>query len=102
MINMGETNLPSKAIRHQISSSVDLIVQIQRMRDGMRRITHVSEVIGMEGDVIVTQDLFLYDFQGEDENGMLMGDFKPTGLRPHFTPKAAYFGLEEALLAAID
>jgi pilus assembly protein CpaF len=102
MINMGETNLPSKAIRHQIASSVDMIVQIQRMRDGMRRVTHLTEVIGMEGDVIVTQDLFVYEFHGEDENGMLQGEFKSTGLRPQFAPKAAYFGLEEALLAAID
>lgn len=98
MVNMAGVNLPSKAIRTQIASAVNLIVQIQRMRDGMRRITHVTEIIGMEADVIVTQDLFLYEFEGEDADGRLIGSFRPTGLRPHFTPKASYFGLEQALL----
>lgn len=98
MVNMSGMKLPSHAIRHQISSAVQLIVQIQRMRDGMRRITHVTEVIGMEGDVIITQDLFTFQFKGEDENGRLLGEFKSTGLRPNFTPQAAYFGLDKALL----
>lgn len=98
MVNMSGMKLPSHAIRHQISSAVQLIVQIQRMRDGMRRITHVTEVVGMEGDVIITQDLFTFQFQGEDENGKLIGEFKPSGLRPNFTPQAAYFGLDKALL----
>lgn len=98
MVGMAGINLPSKAVRQQIASAVHLIVQIQRMRDGMRRVTHVTEITGMEGDVIVTQDLFHYEFQGEDENGRLIGVFRPTGLRPHFTPQAAYFGLDKALL----
>lgn len=101
MVNMGGVKLPSHAIRHQISSAVQLIVQIQRMRDGMRRITHVTEVVGMEGEVIITQDLFTFQFQGEDENGKLIGEFKSSGLRPHFTPQAAYFGLDKALLELI-
>lgn len=101
MVNMGGVKLPSHAIRHQISSAVQLIVQIQRMRDGMRRITHVTEVVGMEGEVIITQDLFTFQFQGEDENGKLIGEFKSTGLRPNFTPQAAYFGLDKALLELI-
>lgn len=98
MVNMSGLRLPSHAIRHQISSAVQLIVQIQRMRDGMRRITHVTEVVGMEGEVIITQDLFTFQFQGEDENGKLLGEFKSSGLRPNFTPQAAYFGLDKALL----
>lgn len=98
MVNMAGMKLPSHAIRHQISSAVQLIVQIQRMRDGMRRITHVTEVVGMEGDVIITQDLFTFQFQGEDANGKLIGEFKSTGLRPNFTAQAAYFGLDKALL----
>lgn len=101
MVGMGATNLPSKALRTQISSAVNLIVQISRMRDGMRRITHVSEIMGMEGDVIVTQDLYHYEFKGEDDHGMLIGEFTSTGLRPHFTTRAAYFGLEHALLETI-
>jgi len=98
MVNMSGMKLPSHAIRHQISSAVQLIVQIQRMRDGMRRVTHVTEVVGMEGDVIITQDLYTFQFEGEDENGKLIGQFKSTGLRPNFTKQAAYFGLEKALL----
>lgn len=101
MVNMGGVKLPSHAIRHQISSAVQMIVQIQRMRDGMRRITHVTEVVGMEGEVIITQDLFTFQFQGEDENGKLIGEFKSTGLRPNFTAQAAYFGLDKALLDII-
>ncbi|MFM9889193.1 MAG: CpaF family protein [Rickettsiales bacterium] len=101
MVNMGGVKLPSHAIRHQISSAVQLIIQIQRMRDGIRRVTHVTEVIGMEGEVIITQDLYTYVFQGEDENGKLIGEFKSTGLRPNFTKQAAYFGLDKALLELV-
>jgi len=101
MVGMAGLNLPSKAIRTQIASAVNMIVQIQRMRDGYRRVIAVTEIVGMEGDVVVTQDLFRYEFQGEDENGKLIGEFKSTGLRPHFTDRAAYFGLEKPLLEAI-
>ena len=101
MVGMGASNLPSKALRTQISSAVNMIVQISRMRDGMRRITHVSEIVGMEGEVIVTQDLYHYEYQGEDEHGTLLGEFKSTGLRPHFTERAAYYGLEQALLETL-
>ena len=73
MIGMASVNLPSKAVRTQITGAVNLIVQIQRMRDGIRRVTHVTEVIGMEGEVITTQDLFTFDFQGENRDGTLIG-----------------------------
>jgi pilus assembly protein CpaF len=101
MVGMSGINLPSKAVRTQISSAVNLIVQISRMRDGIRRITHVTELVGMEGEVIVTQDLFHFEFQGEDEKGRLVGEFKSTGLRPHFIQTAAYYGLDKALLEAM-
>ncbi|MDX2096007.1 MAG: CpaF family protein [Alphaproteobacteria bacterium] len=101
MVNMSGMRLPSHAIRHQISSAVQLIVQIQRMRDGVRRITHVTEVLGMEGEVIITQDLYTYVFHGEDEHGKLIGEFKSSGLRPNFTRQAAYFGLDKALLELV-
>jgi len=101
MVGMAGVNLPSKAVRTQISSAVNLIVQISRMRDGIRRITHVTELVGMEGDVIVTQDLFHFEFQGEDDKGRLVGEFKSTGLRPHFIHQAAYYGLDKALLEAM-
>jgi pilus assembly protein CpaF len=101
MIGMAGINLPSKAVRTQIASAVNLIVQIQRMRDGMRRVTHVTEVCGMEGDVIITQDLFTYEFQGEDASGKLAGEFRSSGIRPNCTQKAAYFGLDQALIEAM-
>ena len=101
MIGMAGINLPSHAVRTQISSALDLIVQVSRMRDGVRRVTHVEEVIGMEGEVITTQTLFTFDFEGEDENGRIRGHFKSSGLRPHFTPNAAYFGLDKNLMEAM-
>ena len=102
MVGMAGINLPSKAVRTQIASAVQMIVQVSRMRDGMRRITSVMEVVGMEGDVITTQDLFNFEFQGENTDGMLVGEFKSSGLRPAFTPRAEYFGLDRALLEAMS
>jgi len=101
MIGMAGINLPAKATRTQIASALDMIVQVSRMRDGKRRITHIVEVVGMEGDIITTQDLFWFKFEGEDEQGRIKGHFESSGLRPHFTPKAEYFGLDKPLLAAI-
>ena len=101
MVGMAGVNLSPMAVRTQIASAVDMIVQISRMRDGVRRVTHVSEVMGMEGDVIIMQDLFLFNFTGEGQDGELLGEFKPSGIRPHFTQKAAYFGLDKALLDAV-
>ncbi len=101
MIGMAGINLPAKAVRTQIASALDLIVQVSRMRDGVRRVTNVTEVVGMEGDIITTQDLFSFEFEGEDHDGNLFGTFKSSGLRPAFTAKASYFGLERSLLEAI-
>ncbi len=101
MVGMGAINLPSKAVRTQIAAAVDLIVQVSRMRDGVRRVQAITEVVGMEGDVITTQDLFVFKFEGEDAEGKLIGNFNSMGVRPHFTPKAEYFGLHRALLDAI-
>ena len=101
MVGMAGINLPSKAVRTQIAAALDLIVQISRMRDGVRRVTSISEVVGMEGDVITTQELFNFKFEGQDADGKITGIFKSTGLRPHFTSKAAYFGLDKVLLEAI-
>ena len=101
MISMGGFNLPAKAMRMQITSAIDLICQVSRMRDGGRRVTHIAEVVGIEGDVITMQDLFIYKYKGEDSGGKLIGDYESTGLRPHFSEKAAYFGLDNALMEAI-
>jgi pilus assembly protein CpaF len=101
MVGMSGINLPSKAVRTQIAAAVNMIVQVSRMRDGVRRITHVMEIVGMEGDVITTQDLFLYQFEGEDKDGILQGSFQSTGIRPAFLPKAEYYGLDRTLLEAL-
>ena len=69
MITMGGFSLPSRTIREMICASIDVIIQAARLRDGSRRITHITEVMGMEGDTIITQDLFIYDLVGEDANG---------------------------------
>ncbi|TVR78788.1 MAG: CpaF family protein [Rhodospirillales bacterium] len=101
MVAMTGVKLPAEAVRAQIAGAINLILQIARMRDGYRRITHVTEIVGMEGDIVITQDLFTYEYTGEDADGRLLGHFKPTGLRPHFLPRAQYFGLDRALLQAI-
>ena len=101
MIGMADLKLPQKAVREQIAGAVDLIVQVSRMRDGGRRCASVTEVVGMEGDVITTQELFLYEFTGEDAEGNLMGRFRSTGMRPNFIDKAKYYGLDRALMEAL-
>ena len=101
MIGMAGVNLPSRAVRTQIAAAVDMIVQVSRMRDGIRRVTNITEVIGMEGDVITTQELFSYRFEGEHTDGRLKGRYDSSGLRPHFTPRAEYFGLDRALMEAM-
>lgn len=103
MITMGGFSLPSKTIREMICTSVDVVIQASRLRDGSRRITHVTEVMGMEGDVIITQDILLYDILGEDQNKRLIGRHRSTGIgRPRFWERARYFGEEQRLAAAID
>ena len=103
MITMGGFSLPSKTLREMICSSIDVIIQAQRLRDGSRRITHITEVMGMEGDVIITQDLVNYDVLGEDANGKLIGRHRATGIgRPRFWDRARYYGEEQRLAAAID
>jgi pilus assembly protein CpaF len=103
MITMGGFSLPSKTLREMICSSIDVIIQAQRLRDGSRRITHITEVMGMEGDVIVTQDLMLYDVLGEDPNGRLIGRHRSTGIgRPRLWERARYFGDEQRLATALD
>ena len=103
MITMGGYALPMKTIREMITSSVDVIIQAARLRDGSRRITHVTEVIGMEGDVAITQDLFVYDIVGEDAQGKLKGRHRSTGIgRPRFWERARLYGEEARLAAALD
>ncbi len=102
MIAMGGFTLPTKTVREQIAGAVNIIVQAQRLRDGSRKITHVTEIVGTEGDVVTLQDLFVYEVTGEDRGGKLQGQFKYTGLRPKFYDRARYFGKERDLVAALE
>lgn len=103
MIAMGGFTLPAKTVREIIVGSIDVIIQASRLRDGSRRITHITEVLGLEGDVITTQDIFLYKMDGEDANGKIIGKHVSTGIgRPKFWERARYFNEEERLAAALD
>ena len=103
MITMGGFSLPTKTIREMAVSSIDIIIQAARLRDGTRRITHITEVLGLEGDVPITQDLFIYDMSGEDGHGKIVGRHRSTGIgRPAFWEKARYYGEEKRLAAALE
>jgi pilus assembly protein CpaF len=94
MVLMAGMDLPIRAIREQVASAVDLIVHLHRLRDGSRRVTAVTEVVGMEGDVITTQDLFNFDFgMGIDDNGKYKGRLKATGIRPSFSEHLEQYGI---------
>jgi pilus assembly protein CpaF len=98
MILMAGFNLPSRAIRQMIVGAVDVILQIARMRDGRRRVTHITEVVGMEGDIVIAQDLLVFEIHGETENGDILGRHQFAGIsRPRFAERARYFGLEKRL-----
>lgn len=103
MIAMGGYTLPAKTVREIIAGSIDVIIQASRLRDGSRRITHITEVVGMEGDVIVTQDLMRFEIQGEDANGRIVGQHTGTGIgKPHFWDRARYFNEDKRLAATLD
>jgi pilus assembly protein CpaF len=94
MVLMAGTELTVRAVREQIAAAVDVIVHLSRMTDGTRRVTHVTELVGMEGDAITLQDLFLFDYSaGVDEHGKLRGALRATGLRPHFVERLADRGV---------
>jgi pilus assembly protein CpaF len=96
MVQMGHMGLPSGAIRTQIVGAVDLIIQVARQRDGGRRVTQVSEICGMEGDVIAINDIFVMELQGQDRDGRLHGFYHRSRIPPSFGPRLTYFGLEKA------
>lgn len=103
MITMGGFSLPSKTIKEMICGSIDVVVQAARLRDGSRRITHVTEVVGMEGDVIITQDLMVYEITGEDATGKVLGRHRGTGIaRPHFWERARYFNEDQRLAETLE
>jgi pilus assembly protein CpaF len=93
MISMANLNLPEKAARQQIASAIHLIVQVSRLPDGSRKIMSISEIVGLEGDTITMQELFVFERQGYDENGRVRGRFRATGIRPKFSEKLAGLGI---------
>jgi len=102
MVQMGQTSLPSRAIRTQIASAVDLIVQVERMRDGGRRVSQISEVCGLEGEVITMNEVFTFEYQGEDASGRIRGHWVTPAIRPGFMDRLQYFGLGEAWMRALQ
>jgi pilus assembly protein CpaF len=103
MITMGGFTLPQRTIREMIVGSLDVVIQATRLRDGSRKIVAITEVIGLEGDVIVTQDVMRYEIEGEDADGRLTGSHRGTGVgRPRFWERARYFNLDADLGRALD
>ena len=100
MVMMSDIKVPKEAISRQIADSVDLIVQVKRLRDGSRRCTNITEVIGMEGDVIVTQELFKFEYLDETPDGKIIGEYRSMGLRPYSLEKAKMFGFDQPYLEA--
>ena len=101
MVQMGQVNLPSRAIRFQIVAALDVVVQVERMRDGQRRIAQITEVVGLEGDVITTNDIAAFEFQHEDVHGQIWGAYRSTHAVPKFKSRLAYHGLDRAWAEAM-
>jgi pilus assembly protein CpaF len=102
MVQMGQVNLPVRAIRSQIVSALDVIVQIERMRDGQRRVTQVTEICGIEGDIITTNEIAAYKFSHDDANGRLVGSYVSPLAIPKFMTRLAYFGFDRAWKEAMQ
>ncbi len=94
MISMASTNISVRAVRQQVASAVDLFVQISRMSDGTRKVTHITECVGMEGEQVTTQDIFLFERSGLSASGKVLGKFRATGVRPKFCEKLKTAGIE--------
>jgi pilus assembly protein CpaF len=94
MVAMGGLSIPDKALRHQVASAIHAVVQVARLKDGSRKMLYLNEIVGMEGEVIVMQEIFRYEMQGITEEGKLKGNFKPTGIRPKFMAQLEALGVE--------
>jgi pilus assembly protein CpaF len=94
MVAMANLNLPDKAIRHQVASAINLVIQVSRMSDGSRRVTNISEITGMEGDVITMQDIFVFERTGLSPEGKVTGRFRATGIRPKASERLAASGIQ--------
>jgi pilus assembly protein CpaF len=94
MVLMAGMDLPARAIREQIASAIHVFIQVTRMQDGSRRVSHVTEVSGMEGETITLQDIFLFELDHVDEDGKVHGEMRPTGIRPNFAEKFKLAGIQ--------
>jgi pilus assembly protein CpaF len=94
MIAMASLDLPERAMRQQIASAVNVVIQVSRLGDGTRKILQISEIVGMEGDVITMQDIFVYERQGIGESEKVLGQFKATGIRPKFADRLKQYGID--------
>jgi len=92
MVSMANLNIPERAVRHQIASAIHAVIQIARMSDGARKLIAISEITGMETDVITMQDIFVFERHGIDESGKVRGQFRATGIRPRFAERLALSG----------
>lgn len=101
LIGMSGLTLPLHSLRHQISSALQLVVQVARMRDGKRRVVQIEEIVGMEGEIVSTQTLFSYKATGLNDQGSLAGEFSSSGIRPRFLSQATYFGRDKELLECL-
>jgi len=94
MISMASLNLADKAMRQQIASAIDVVIQVSRLSDGTRKVIQIAEIVGMEGDIITMQDIFAFQRQGLDEDGKVRGRFRATGIRPRFAERLKAWGIE--------
>jgi len=94
MVAMGSLNIPDNAIRRQIASAVDVVVQVSRLSDGTRKVISLAEITGMEGEVVTMQDIFVYRKRGIRDSGEVLGEFIPTGIRPKFAERLAVTGIQ--------
>jgi pilus assembly protein CpaF len=102
MVMMANLSIPLRAIRMQVSSALNLLVHVERMRDGLRRVQNIAEIAGMEGDIITTRELFAFHYRGELNDSTIEGEFVSTRMRPDFVGRAARYGFSRSLLAALD
>jgi pilus assembly protein CpaF len=102
MISMANLRLPEKAMRQQIASAINVVVQISRLSDGSRKVTNISEIVGMEGEVITMQDIFVFERQGIGEDGEVLGRFRSTGIRPRFSDRLKAYGINLGELLFAD
>jgi pilus assembly protein CpaF len=98
MISMANLELPERAMRQQIASAINLVIQVSRLSDGSRKLMQVSEIVGMEGDIITMQDIFVYEREGMGDNDKVLGHFRATGIRPRFSDRLKSYGIDLSAL----